>query len=60
VFIAPILGFVEGTPRRFELGRAIQLLDPELSPKGSGFKPANEGLEGFEDDDAASRDADKA
>jgi hypothetical protein len=60
VFVAPILGFIEGTPGHFELGQAIQLLGPELPPSGLGFKPTDEGLEGFEDDDTASGDADIA
>lgn len=60
VFIAPILGFVEGNPGHFELGRPIQLLGAELPTKGTGFKPSDEGLEGFEDDDVASGDADSA
>ncbi|MBP2452391.1 hypothetical protein [Mycolicibacterium lutetiense] len=58
VFIAPILDFVEGNPGHFDLGRPIQLLGSELPPKGSGFKPSDEGLEGFGDDDVASGDAD--
>lgn len=57
VFVAPIIDFVEGTPGHFALGQAIQLLGPELPPRSSGFRPTDEGLEGFEDDDEASGDA---
>lgn len=60
VFIAPITDFIEGNPSRFGLGQAIQLLGPDLPPRGSGFKPTDEGLEGFDDDGEATGNTDIA
>ncbi|MCH9731682.1 MAG: hypothetical protein K0U84_18730 [Actinomycetia bacterium] len=60
VFIARILKFVEGNPGHLELGSPIPLLGTSIHPGGGGFKPASEGLEGFDDDSSSADDADTA
>ncbi len=49
IFIAPVRGFEEGRPGRLVLGPCIELLT-EHPPVGE-FRPSDEPLEGFEDDE---------
>lgn len=51
IFVAPVLDVIEGNPGRLVLGAAIQLGKLPTPPVG-GFQPADEDLEGFEDDAA--------
>ncbi|WP_208301163.1 hypothetical protein [Mycobacterium sp. DL440] len=53
VFIARILAFVDGNPGHLELGAPIPLLGASPRPGGGGFKPTDEGLEGFDDEGSA-------
>ncbi|QNJ91443.1 hypothetical protein HZU40_25065 [Mycolicibacterium fluoranthenivorans] len=48
-FVAPLLRFEPGTPGHLILGSVIPLLGPE-TPSGA-FRPTDEGLEGFDDDE---------
>jgi len=48
VFVAPVLGRVEGHPGHLVLGRIIELLTADAPTVG--FQPTDEPLPGFEDD----------
>lgn len=54
VFAAQILGLEDGRPGRLILGKLTQLLGPD-APTG-GFKPTDEELPGFEDDEEGDGD----
>lgn len=58
VFIAPLLRFDPGTPGHLVLGQVIPLLGSD-TPSG-GFRPSQEGLEGFDDDEAIGGEAEDA
>lgn len=51
VLVAEVLGYVEGSPGRLELGTIINLEGGDL-PSG-GFRPTDEGLDGFDDEEGS-------
>ena len=54
VLAAEVVGFVEGSPGHLVLGRVISLGGGEAPDRS--FQPADEGLDGFQDDDASDED----
>lgn len=49
VLLAEVVGFVEGSPGHLKLGRVIGLGGGEAPSRG--FRPTDEGLDGFDDDE---------
>ena len=51
LFVAPVLGYVDGKPGHLRLGDPVVLGAASPTAPGGGFRSPEEGLEGFEDED---------